>query len=656
MNGIADKSVESFERNLEEFLSATSLTRQDKASRLLSQIDQLLHNIEGFHYLYEKTPLLIQNGIFDGTPWAEADKLVPHLVKGTLRAGHPSSSFEVISELRLLAIAENRLTDSALDAESASEFLEEVVVHNLEFAFNELTEVSRETMSEKEVKKAHLLIGYLMERMPLENVKNKLVEEVELSCAQRPVLTKKTRELIGFLHKKFDVPDQLFSDDPISLYVNAVYHPSTGSVAHTAIDDYSNFLETADEPALRKEAEEMGYHMLKTGLVSHHHALLLVKLVIEYPELVPICLALSETGVAEWNTYRKLISDIMLENVTAENFQCLYGFHRMLERSLFSRRPIRIGIENLRKIQINPQVEKRILKIQGNKITETTALQYLIGGIVKVLGQPLGVRQGNNPTCQSARGISIWSQHAPTKLIDIVIRVATRNNLEVRFENTEINSNLLKKGLMDKLDYNLDVVSVVLVPHLDKIYNEMMTKAMGRGDDPHKWVNPAMYGQWIRVGFKSAYDYLTNSINNFELFIRTFYVAFHPHYNGNRRMIYPNPVGIIITNSKAEMVGFHAVSLLRIKEDPSGVVRAYFLNPNNEGRQNWGQGIRPTVSKNGERPGESSLPINQFASRLYAFHYNTQEIPTRLEGVKTEDIEGVIQLTKESWGKSYNWI
>lgn len=656
MNSIADNSVESFERNLEEFLTSTSLTRQDKASRLLSQIDQLLQNIEGFHYLYEKTPLLIQNGIFDNTPWAEADKLVPHLVKGTLRAGHPSSSYEVISELRLLAIAENHLTDSTLDAESAAEFLEEVVVHNLEFAFKELTEVSRETMSEKEVKKAHLLIGYLMKRIPLQNVKNKLIEEVELSCAQRPVLTKKTRELIGFLHNKFDVPDQLFSDDPISLYVNAVYHPSTGSVAHTAIDDYSKFLETADESALKKEAEEMGYHMLKTGLVSHHHALLLVKLVRDHPDLVHLCLALGETGIAEWNTYRKLISDIILENVTVENFQCIYGFHRMLERSLFSRRPIRIGIENLRKIQINPQVEKRILKIQGNKISNTTALQYLIGGVVKILGQPLGVRQGNNPTCQSARGISIWSQHAPTKLIDIVIRVATRNNLVVRFENTEINSNLLKKGLMDKLDYNLDVVSVVLVPHLDKIYNDMMLKSMGRGEDPHKWVNPAMYGQWIRVGFKSAYDYLTNSINNFGLFTRTFYAAFHPHYNGSRRMIYPNPVGIIITNSKAEMVGFHAVSLLRIKEDASGTVRAYFMNPNNEGRQNWGQGIRPTVSKNGERPGESSLPVDQFASRLYAFHYNPQEIPDYLQNVEEENIKQIIQLARQSWGKSYNWI
>lgn len=656
MPATTNQTFDSFDRSLDDFLSSTPLTRHDKASRLVSQIDRILDHSAGLDYLYTKTPELIENGFFEQTAWAEADKLVPHLVKGTLRAGHPSSSFEVVSELRLLAISENRYADHSMDAASALEFLEEVVVHNLEFAFNELTEVSRETMPENEVQKAHLLIRFLMDKIPLKNVRDKLAAEVELSCAQRPVLTKKTRELIRFLYKKFEVSQSSSSNDPIALYINAVYHPSKGSKNNSDIDQYSTFLNQADEKTLRLEAESMGYHMNKTGLVSQYHALLLLKLAISFPNLVPDCLALDDTGIAEWKLYRKMLTEIITENVTAENFQCIYGLHRMLERSLFSRRAIRIGIENLRKIQINSQVEKRILKIQGNRITNTTASQYLIGGVIKVLGQPLGVRQGNNPTCQSARGISIWSQHAPTKLIDLVIRAATRNNLVVRFENTEISSDMLKKGLMDQLDYNLDVVSVVLVPHLDKIYSEMMTRAMGRGEDPHKWVNPAMYGQWIRVGFKSAYDYLSNSIVNFNLFARTFYAAFHPEYNGNRRMLYPNPVGIIITNSRAEMVGFHAVTLLRVKVDPRGITRAYFLNPNNEGRQNWGKGVQPTVSGNGERYGESSLSIDQFTSRLYAFHFNPEEIPAYLQGVNNEEILKIIQLAKESWGKSYRWI
>ena len=312
-------------------------------------------------------------------------------------------------------------------------------------------------------------------------------------------------------------------------------------------------------------------------------------------------------------------------------------------------------MENLKRIKLNSQVETRILKSLIHPDTDVKALHYLIGGTLKILGQPLGVGQGNNPTCQSARGISMWSQHAPAKLIDMIITVATQNNLIVRFENQDLESIKLAKGLMDDLDYDLDVVSVLLVPHLDKIYNEMMLRATGRGEDPHKWVNPSMYGHWIQVGFASVYDYLTNSIMDFEGFIRIFYAAFHPDFNGNRQMSYPNPVGIFITSSKGEMVGFHAISLLRVSRSPEGEVRAYFLNPNNEGRQNWGQGINPSVYGHGEKHGESSLPIHEFASRLYAFHYNQLDVTPYLIKVPDQHILRVEKLAKESWGKSYVW-
>ncbi len=171
-------------------------------------------------------------------------------------------------------------------------------------------------------------------------------------------------------------------------------------------------------------------------------------------------------------------------------------------------------------ISINPQVEKRILKCQTKPRKTVTAKQYLIAATLRVLGQPLGVGQGNNSTCQSARGISMWSQHSPAKLVNMIITVAAQNNLILRFENDDLESMKLTKGLVDKLDYNLDAVSAVLVPHLDKIYNEMMRRASGRGEDPHKWVNPALYGHWIQIGFASAYSYLTNAIQDFKGFVR----------------------------------------------------------------------------------------------------------------------------------------
>ena len=84
-------------------------------------------------------------------------------------------------------------------------------------------------------------------------------------------------------------------------------------------------------------------------------------------------------------------------------------------------------------------------------------------------------------------------------------------------------------------------------------------------------------------------------------------------------------------------------------------MRIYFFNPNNEGRQEWGQGVSPTVSGHGERQGESSLPFDQFLSRLYAFHYDPME-----EGdayaVPAELVETVSRQAAESWGRACTWV
>jgi len=285
-------------------------------------------------------------------------------------------------------------------------------------------------------------------------------------------------------------------------------------------------------------------------------------------------------------------------------------------------------------------------------------MQYLMGAVISILGQPLGVGQGNNATCQSARGISMWAQHSPAKLINMITTVATANNLIMRFEDQDLESMKLGKGLMDGIDYKLDAVSVILVQHLDKIYNEMMRRAAGRGEDAHRWANPALYGHWVPTGFAAAYNYATNSIQDFEGFVRLFYQVFHPDYNGGRQMVYPNPVGLFVTSSKGIMLGFHAVSLLSVHQNPDTEkkdIRAYFVNPNNEGRQDWGQGIKPSVFGNGERHGQSSLPVHEFVARIYAFHFNHLNSIEQSTEVPNEEISRVYNLARESWGKAYIW-
>ncbi len=648
---------DNFTSSLEELKESTPLTRPDKIARIISQVDILSLSREGLSHLYEISGHLVSLGFFQDTVWDETDKLVPALVHGTIKAGHPSSSFEIVSELRILGIARQLFYDDRMSASEAQSFLEEVMVHNLEFALNELKEETRNVMSSREIKKAHNLFGFIMSEIDLDGVYDKLTEEVEMMAAQRPIVTTRIRELIALIiHHTGESKSHHDDDHPIQIYINALNRPSRASVNYTGLDQYQHWLENeASEEDLEAEAEEMGRYMVQTGLVSQYHALLLLHLLSTYPSLIPSLLHLSDNGRAEWNQYYDFLSAIIAEIVDPYNIQCIYGFSMMLNRNIFSRRAVRIGLENLRRIKIHPRVGERIIKSVSNPQSHLSPLQYLMGGVIKVLGQPLGIGQGNNPTCQSARGISMWSQHAPAKLLDMIITVATQNNLVLRFENQNLESELLGKGLVQELDYNLDVVSVVLVPHLDRIYNEMMRLSTGRIDDPHRWVNPALYGQWIQVGFASCYDYASNSILDFNGFIRIFYAAFHPNFNGDRHIVYPVPVGIFITSNKGEMLGFHAISLLRVEKDNAGIIRAYFLNPNNEGRQDWGQGIKPTVNGNMERPGESSLPFDQFAARIYAFHYNQLEVNAYVQQVPETEILKVKTLARESWGKSYFW-
>ncbi|MEX2592347.1 MAG: hypothetical protein WD426_06205 [Anditalea sp.] len=656
MNTTLELRYDNFDVSFEEFKSASELTRQEKAQKLISQVDLLSKTKEGLRHLYNKSLEIEAVGFFANTAWNDPEKLSPSLVKGTLKAGHPSSSYEILSELRMLAYAKNRSGDKNVTASKEAEvFLEEVLIHNLEFAFQELTEETRLVMSLQEVKKVYNLFSLLLAESGLQGIKDKLAEEIQMICEQRPVVTRKAREMIKMVSSKMELDPAKESDKQLLFYVNAVYSPTPLSRDYPDPEEYAREIKELRGKKLEEEVKKLADSMRSTGLATPHLALMLLQLSTDNPDLVPTALRLNERGVAEWSKHKELVIKLIEEVVSIDSFQCIYGLARVLEKSLLSRNAVRASINNLRMIRIDPQVEVQILKSQTKPRKTVTAKQYLIAATLLVLGQPLGVGQGNNSTCQSARGISMWSQHSPAKLINMIITVAAQNNLILRFENADLESMKLTKGLVDQLDYNLDAVSAVLVPHLDKIYNEMMRRASVRGEDPHKWVNPALYGHWIQIGFASAYSYFTNSIQDFKGFVRLFYAAFHPEHNGGREMVYPNPLGIFVTTNRGAMIGFHAVSLLRIAKDKDGNMRGYFLNPNNEGRQNWGQDIKPSVYGHGEKHGESSLPFYQLAARTYAFHFNSLETKDHIDSVPAEEVEKVETLARESWGKAYLW-
>jgi len=656
IDNLTERAFENFEEAIEDLRASTSLTRYQKASKLISQIDQIAQDEEGIAYLYEKTPELVKLNIFENTAWNEPERLVPQLVNGTLKGGHPHSSFEVLSELRMMAVANGKIVKQNLSQKDASAYLEEVLVHNLEFVFQAPTEETREAMGELEQKKVFHLFKFLLERSDLQGIKDKLAEEIRLICDQRPIVTRTAREIIKLVKNKVELSEDSETDQVLKFYIDAIYHPSPATQDEPSFNSYAEWLTGASDEKLIEEAKAMSYSMLHSGLVNKYHAILIDHLCEnDQDEIIALALGLNETGQAECAKHIKPVKKLISYIVRPENAQCLYGLSKMLELGLFSRQAVRAGLDNIKRIKLHSEVEKNIIKSIAEPSGSISALQYLISALIRTLGQPLGVGQGNNPTCQSARGISMWSQHSPAKLINMLITAATLNNLSFRFEGQEIESNKLGKGLAKNLDFSLDAVSVVLVPLLDKIYNEMMKRASGREDDPHKWVNPAMYGHWIQIGFASCYNYALNAIHDYEGFIRILFAACHLDYNGHHRLVYPNPVGIFVTSSRGDMIGFHAISLLRVRKDNEGVMRAYFLNPNNEGRQDWGQGIKPSVKGHEEKAGESSLPFDQFASRVYAFHYNTLEAKEHLTEIPQATVDKVKKLAKESWGKSYIW-
>jgi hypothetical protein len=197
---------------------------------------------------------------------------------------------------------------------------------------------------------------------------------------------------------------------------------------------------------------------------------------------------------------------------------------------------------------------------------------------------------------------------------------------------------------------DVDAVSLLSVHHLDRIYFEMGRRSAGRGEDPHKWVNAEFHGDHVGHGFRIAVDVFTGGLKDFEGFIRDFYAAYHPYYNGNIPVINPQPAGIAVTDSATRFLGWHAITIQRLALDPDKVMRVYFFNPNNDSGQNWGQGIVTSTNGFGERYGEASLPVAEFTSRLYVFHYDPLEISDPAE-VPDDEVTQAMRLARESWAR-----
>ncbi len=649
-------AVDKLTKNLDEALTKLQNVKPFARSTYQTDVFQiteaLMGSAAGLRGLYGQAHRFDEAGVFAGGPWEDPGKLQPPLVAGSLKASGVYPVVETLSELRLLSLAKGRSKNEDMSQEAATQFLNEVMALNLEYLFPGNTEEERIEGGPHRESNIRLF-KLLAEEMSLESLRDEVIREIEQVCAQRPVSTKRVRTMIRTA-ARIPRPPLPEGSDRLSLYLRAVDGSTPLAVKYPDVAQYRLAISEADEDALLTESEQFAETMQATGLVCKHHAVLTRLLARKHPNLVGKALGLRERGEAELVQNREFVKKLIKAAIFPSTTQALYGLACALERGLISRQQVQAGIQRLISLDLRSEVRRSLLSRRERR-DGVTANSILTAGLLAVLGRPLGVGQGKNPTCQAARAISLWSQHDEGNLLHYLISAARDGVIEMSFEGGTILSDQVQSVIKRRIDNSLDPVSLILVPHLDLIYEEMMRRASGRNEDAHKWVNPALYGRWVSSGFSSIFiDIAQTTVAGYEDFLRRFYATHHPAYNDGHPLMYPNPVGLCVTSSHGDYLGPHAVSIQRVAEAPDGQLRVYFYNPNNEGRQNWGSGIRPSVQGHGEVMGESSLPFAQFASRLYAFHYNPYEEGDSF-AVPEEELAQIDEMARASWGRAFLW-
>lgn len=649
--------TQEFDGILDELARAESPTDALHRARLFNCAEQMLARDEGIDELWRQAHRFDEAGVFAGGPWADPSRLQVSLVAGTMRGPGQTPVLETLSELRMLAIARERAHSDAISAEEARQFLSEVLAHDLSYLISAEGATESERAANDRYRRSHQrLFELIANEIGIGQVLGEVVDEAQQILAQRPISTWSVRRMISRAWRWVE-REGLQGDDVDRLHrlVRAATGPTVLSRRHQTPRKYQAALRDCGREQLENEARIMAGAMKRSGLVAPQHAVLVRYANEHHEDLLAVALGLHDGGVVDLQQNADLVHRVIDAAVFGSTASCLYGLADALDRNLFARPEVSAGIERLLNLELLDDVKAHLSAHRSADETIDPS-GVLLAGVVAVLGQPLGVGQGNNPTCQSARGISLWAQHDPAHLVELIIAAARDGRVELMFDGQRVGSDQVVGGVATSLDLDLDPVSIVLVPHLDRLYVEFMRRSIYRTEDAHKWVNPALYGRWVQHELASAFsDVAQTTVWGFATFVRRFFATHHPHYSGGHRLMYPNPVGLVVTNHQARYLGPHAVSIQRIDEDPEGWMRVYFYNPNNEGRQDWGHGVVVSVSGHGELPGESSLPFDDFAARVYAFHYNPNESGD-LTAVDDQRVAEVVDAARTSWGDRFIWL
>ncbi|XKE44150.1 hypothetical protein LG302_12245 [Halomonas organivorans] len=627
---------------------APDFAKPAKLPRVLDTARRVMLQEGGCEAVEARAETLEAAGIFEGSDWATPQFLVPSLTTHALKSPDANTVVvEAISELRLLAVAKGERLHPLISAEQAHHYLTQAIALNLGLLFGPPTEAERETQGRLAQLPRHLF-QHLVARIGYEHIIDRLIAEIWRILQQRPIQVEPVKQMITQIAICQADPniDLGTSGQGADRLVSSLFGPTHATREDPGIEVYRERLGGMDPSALQAEATGFARAMHDTGLVSPYHTVLLRHLTEHGDQLISEALGLSSTGRDCLLCYRDLVHALIRSGVHPATPQAVYGLALMLERGILYQPPVAPAMWRQLGLPLSEWSQLRLNLAFGEAVSPRARL---LEGVLCMLGLPLGVGQGNNPTCQSARALSMWAYNDPDYLLQMVAWAARDDEIIMHFEGMPLSSMASLSGVAKELPMDLDPVSLIVVPHLDRIYAEMGRRCAGREGDPHRWVNPEFHGWWSGRGFRINVDVATGQIVDLDAFLRHFYASYHPYYNGNQPLIHPQPAGIAVTDSAARFIGWHAITLLRASLDPSDVMRVYFYNPNNDSGQDWGDGIRVSTAGNGERFGESSLPFEQFASRLYIFHHDPLE-RGELAQVSQEELDRVIGYLQRSWG------
>ncbi|MBL3555656.1 MULTISPECIES: hypothetical protein [Marinobacter] len=643
-----DKLVQRLDDAITALEESRSFAKAGKLPRLFDIVRRVLLQPGGCLAVQERAERIEKAGVFWGTDWADPSILLPSLTTYSLQSPHADTVIiEALSELRLLAVAHGDYLHESVSAEQAHHYLTQVLAINLNMLFGESGEAEREQGKLALISRA--VVQHVAEQIGYEHVIDRLIEEIWRILQQRPIQVTSVRQMITQIALCRVDPnvDLGGAGQGAERLISSLYGPTQACREDPGIPVYEERLQSMDSGALQSEATGFARSMHDTGLVSPYHAAFVRYILEKQDSMLTEALGLSSTGRDCLLCYKDLVNELVSEGVYPETAQGLYGLALMLERGILYQPPLAPALWRQARLSICPEARDRIQLAYGY---QPQPKAWLIQGVLNMLGQPLGVGQGNNPTCQSARALSMWAYNDPDYLLQMVAWAARDNEIMMHFEGQPVSSAASKGGVASEVTLDLDPVSLVVVPHLDRIYAEMGRMCIGRQGDPHQWVNPEFHGWSAGRGFRINVDVATGQLEDLETFLRYFYASYHPYYNGNQPLIHPQPAGVAVTDSAARFIGWHAITILRVTLDPDDIMRVYFFNPNNDSGQNWGDEVVVSTAGKGERFGEASLPFEQFASRLYIFHFDPLERGEPAE-VGEDELERVIGRVHRSWGR-----